>query len=72
MLHLLPMQATDNRIGNVRNLGAMIAIELVINGDKNKPNTKLTAALVKQAAENVLILLSCGIRGNVVRFLPEL
>ena len=69
---LLAMQADDDRIGNVRNLGAMIAIELVKEGDANQPNAELTGALVKRAAENGLILLACGIRGNVIRFLPAL
>ncbi|MCK0067835.1 4-aminobutyrate--2-oxoglutarate transaminase [Kordiimonas laminariae] len=69
---LLAMQADDDRIGNVRNLGAMIAIELVKEGDANKPNAELTSALVKHAAEKGLILLACGIRGNVIRFLPAL
>lgn len=59
-------------IGNVRNLGAMIAMELVEDGDANKPNAALTGKLVQTAAENGLILLSCGIRGNVIRFLPAL
>lgn len=59
-------------IGNVRNLGAMIAMELVEDGDADRPNPALTGALVKAAAENGLILLSCGIRGNVIRFLPAL
>jgi len=59
-------------IGNVRNLGAMIAMELVEDGDANKPNAALTGALVKAAAENGLILLSCGVRGDVIRFLPAL
>jgi len=61
-----------NVIGNVRNLGAMIAMELVEDGDANKPDAALTGALVKAAAENGLILLSCGVRGNVIRFLPAL
>lgn len=59
-------------IGNIRNLGAMIAMELVSDGDVNQPNTELTKALVGEAARQGLILLSCGIRGNVIRFLPAL
>lgn len=59
-------------IGEIRNLGAMIAIELVHNGDANQPNPELTRAVVKQAAEFGLILLSCGVRGNVIRLLPAL
>src|SRR5680860_462460 len=60
------------RIGDVRNLGAMIAMELVVDGDVNQPDPELTKALVTEASQNGLILLSCGIRGNVVRFLPAL
>ncbi|WP_148862833.1 4-aminobutyrate--2-oxoglutarate transaminase [Marinobacter fonticola] len=60
------------RIGEVRNLGAMIAMELVVDGDANKPDAELTKALIDEARHHGLILLSCGIRGNVVRFLPAL
>ncbi len=59
-------------IGDVRNAGAMIAMELVHDGDANKPNAELTKALSAKAAQNGLVLLSCGIRGNVIRFLPAL
>ena len=59
-------------IGDIRNLGAMMAIEMVIAGDAEKPDAALTGAVVQRAAEKGLILLSCGIRGNVVRFLPAL
>lgn len=59
-------------IGNVRNLGAMVAMELIQNGDINQPNPELTKALVAAAPKHGLILLSCGIRANVIRFLPAL
>lgn len=60
------------KIGHIRNQGAMIAMELVNDGDASRPDSMLTRALVAEAAENGLILLSCGIRGNVIRFLPAL
>ncbi|WP_417593881.1 4-aminobutyrate--2-oxoglutarate transaminase [Oceanospirillum sp.] len=59
-------------IGAVRNLGCMVAMELVQDGDINKPNPELTKALVAAAPKHGLILLSCGIRANVIRFLPAL
>ena len=60
-------------IGDVRaDRGAMIAVELVCDGDAMKPNPELTQALLKTAAKQGLILLSCGIRGNVIRFMPAL
>ncbi len=52
--------------------GAMIGLELVSNGDAGQPNADLTKALVARACEKGLILLSCGIYGNVIRFLPPL
>jgi 4-aminobutyrate aminotransferase len=71
---LLAMQ-NDPRfgcIGEVRGLGAMVAIELVKDRDPHKPDADLTKALVAKAAENGLILLSCGLYSNVIRFLVPL
>ena len=59
-------------IGEVRGLGAMVAIELVKNGDARQPDADLAKALVKRAAEKGLVLLSCGLYGNVIRFLVPL
>lgn len=59
-------------IGDIRNLGAMIAMELVKNGNPEEPNPDLTKALVAKAREKGLIILSCGTRANVIRFLPAL
>ena len=60
-------------IGDVRaERGAMIAMELVKNGDPFQPDPDLTKALVTRAWQDGLILLSCGVRGNVIRFLPAL
>ena len=59
-------------IGEVRNLGAMIAMELVMDGEADRPDPELTGRIVRDAAEKGLTLLSCGIRGNVIRFLPAL
>ncbi len=65
-------QKYPQKIGNIRNLGAMIAMELVHEGNADRPDPELTKAMVAEAARNGLILLSCGIRGNVIRFLPAL
>ena len=60
-------------IGEIRcDRGAMIAVELVEDGDVARPAAELTKALVSAAYENGLVLLSCGVNGNVVRFLPAL
>lgn len=59
-------------IGDIRGLGAMIAMELVAAGDADRPDPDLAKALVAHAAKHGLILLSCGIYGNVIRFLVPL
>jgi 4-aminobutyrate aminotransferase/(S)-3-amino-2-methylpropionate transaminase len=59
-------------IGEVRNLGAMVAIELVRNGDRHQPDAELAKSLVRHVAGKGLVLLSCGLYGNVIRFLAPL
>ncbi len=59
-------------VGDIRTTGAMCAIELVENGDANSPLPELAKAVAAEAAEQGVILLTCGVRGNVVRFLPPL
>ena len=60
-------------IGDIRtDRGAMMAVELVQDGDVDKPNVDLTAKLVSECYDRGLVVLRCGIRGNVFRFLPAL
>lgn len=60
-------------IGDIRtDRGAMIAMELVKDGDAAQPNPDLLKALVAECYKNHLVVLSCGIRGNAFRFLPAL
>ena len=65
------MQAEDNRIGDVRGRGAMIAVELV-QRDTTDPDSGLAAAVATAAREQGVIVLTCGTYGNVLRFLPPL
>ncbi|CAN7607874.1 4-aminobutyrate--2-oxoglutarate transaminase [Variovorax paradoxus] len=59
-------------IGDVRGLGAMVAIELFEDGDTARPDAGLTRRVVAEAARRGLILLSCGTYGNVIRVLVPL
>jgi len=59
-------------IGEIRGLGSMVAMELVKNGKADQPEPELTRALVQAAARHGLVILSCGIYGNVIRFLAPL
>ena len=69
---LRELQREIPAVGEVRGLGAMVAMELVRNRDPHAPDAELTKALVKRAAEKGLVILSCGLYGNVIRFLVPL
>jgi 4-aminobutyrate aminotransferase / (S)-3-amino-2-methylpropionate transaminase / 5-aminovalerate transaminase len=69
-LHAL--QAQYDCIGDVRGLGAMVAMELVRQRDAARPDADLTRALVQAAGRRGLVLLSCGVYSNVIRFLAPL
>ena len=59
-------------IGDIRRLGAMVALELIEDGNPAKPAATLTKDLVQAAAGGGLIVLACGTRANVIRFLAPL
>lgn len=59
-------------IGEVRGQGAMVAMELVKNRRPDAPDAELTKALVQAAGRRGLVLLSCGVHANVIRFLMPL
>jgi 4-aminobutyrate aminotransferase/(S)-3-amino-2-methylpropionate transaminase len=63
------LAARHAEIVEVRRLGAMVAFELGEAGDPQRPAADLTKKLTARARELGLILLSCGIYGNVVRIL---
>ena len=67
---LLELQQRWPQVGDVRGLGAMLAIELVKDG--RSPDGALAQRVVDSARERGLLLLKCGPFKNVVRFLPPL
>ena len=69
---LQAIAARHRVIGEVRGLGAMVAMELFEDGNVKRPAAALTQKVVKAAAEAGLILLSCGTHANVVRILVPL
>jgi 4-aminobutyrate aminotransferase / (S)-3-amino-2-methylpropionate transaminase / 5-aminovalerate transaminase len=69
------MQAWQQRwdaIGDVRGLGAMLAIELVHDRDSKDPAPELASAVVEAASERGLLLLKSGIYSNCIRVLVPL
>jgi 4-aminobutyrate aminotransferase/(S)-3-amino-2-methylpropionate transaminase len=66
------MQQSGAPIGEVRGLGAMVAMEFVREGDPLQPDADHTKAVVQAAGRRGLIILACGLYGNVIRFLAPL
>jgi 4-aminobutyrate aminotransferase len=59
-------------IGDVRGLGAMVAVELVKDRVTKAPDADLTAKVVAKCQEKGLLILTCGPNANVIRFLAPL
>lgn len=70
--HLRGLQARYPRVGDVRGLGAMLAIELVRDAASREPDPELADRMLVAARERGLILLKAGLYGNVVRILVPL
>jgi 4-aminobutyrate aminotransferase/(S)-3-amino-2-methylpropionate transaminase len=61
----------DDRLGEVRGRGAMLAVELVRSGS-SEADPRLARDIAKAAHSQGVIVLTCGTYGNVLRFLPPL
>ncbi len=66
------MQNKYELIGDVRGLGAMVAMEMVTDRKTKTPATAAVAEIVKDTWKNGLVSLSAGLNSNVLRFLPPL
>ena len=69
---MLSWQERFDTIGDVRGLGAMLAIEFVQNRETKEPAAELATAVVESAAEHGLLLLKAGIYSNCIRVLSPL
>jgi len=59
-------------IGDVRGLGAMLAIEFVSGSAAKTPAPELARAVIDEALTRGLLLISCGIHSNCIRELAPL
>jgi 4-aminobutyrate aminotransferase/(S)-3-amino-2-methylpropionate transaminase len=66
------MQGWCPAIGQVRGLGAMMAFELVKDGDPWQPDAGLATQLVNACAAAGLLIITAGTYGNVIRVLCPL
>jgi len=65
-------QERHPRIGDVRGLGAMLALELVRDPGTKEPAPELASAIAEAALARGLLLLKAGIYGNCIRVLVPL
>ncbi|WP_353150243.1 4-aminobutyrate--2-oxoglutarate transaminase [Pollutimonas bauzanensis] len=65
------LRATCPAIADVRGLGSMVAVELN-DPDTGEPDAAKVKAIQEKALAQGLLLLSCGVYGNVLRFLYPL
>jgi 4-aminobutyrate aminotransferase / (S)-3-amino-2-methylpropionate transaminase / 5-aminovalerate transaminase len=69
---MLAWQQRFPQIGEVRGLGAMLAIELVEDPETREPAPSLASAVAEEAATRGLLLLKSGIYSNCIRVLTPL
>jgi 4-aminobutyrate aminotransferase len=66
------LKAEDDRIGDVRGPGLMVGVEMVLDPATREPDGDLATALVARSAELGLLVLSCGLDHQVVRWIPPI
>jgi len=64
--------AEEPRIGDVRGPGLMIGVELVKDRETREPDGALAKALIAKAADLGLLVLTCGMSGQVIRWIPPI
>ena len=65
-------QLRYSAIGDVRGVGAMVAMEFVVEAESREPDAATAGKLVRACEERGLIVLKAGLFDNVVRLLPPL
>ena len=63
-----PLAGKVPRLAELRGLGAMLAVEFMKPGTR-EPDADFTKAVQKRALDRGLLLLTCGVHANVIRFL---
>jgi 4-aminobutyrate aminotransferase/(S)-3-amino-2-methylpropionate transaminase len=69
---MLDWQARWPAVGDVRGMGAMLAIELVYDRETKLPAPELAKAVIEEALQRGVILLKAGVDGNCIRVLCPL
>jgi 4-aminobutyrate aminotransferase/(S)-3-amino-2-methylpropionate transaminase len=69
---MLEWQSRWPRIGDVRGLGAMLAMEIVRDPATKEPAPELVERIIEEALQRGLLLLKAGVDGNCIRVLCPL
>ena len=69
---LMKLSNEHDFVGDIRRLGAMVAVEIVESKETKVPDALRTSQIAKYANDNGLLLLTAGINSNVIRFLTPL
>ena len=69
---LAALQRDHPWIGDVRGMGLMAGLELVVPDGSKRPDPERTTALLAAAREHGLLIGKGGLYGNVVRIAPHL
>jgi len=72
MAGLRAIAADDVRIGDVRGLGLMIGVEFVRDRATREPDGALCEAVIQGCADAGLLVISCGVEHNVIRWIAPL
>jgi 4-aminobutyrate aminotransferase len=64
--------AEEPRIGDVRGPGLMIGVEFIVDREIRAPDGALAKAVIARAADLGLLLLTCGMQGQVIRWIPPI
>lgn len=66
------LAAKHPTIGEVRGLGLMIGVELVADPETREPSAAAFKHLQGFARDHGMVVISCGLHGNVLRFIPPM
>lgn len=69
---LVELQGRYQVVGDVRGLGAMVAVELVADQQSKKPAIEASSYVFEACWREGVVVLKGGVHGNVIRLLPPL
>ncbi len=70
--YLLKLDTESDFIGDVRGYGTMIGVEIVQDKKSKTPSKEIANKIIAKAKGDGLLLVSCGLDGNVIRFMGPL